>query len=40
MIEAGIVASGGALVVEEIAAEHRWTDLSVFEHCVRIATSG
>jgi hypothetical protein len=27
-------------VVEEIAAEHRWTDLSVFEHCVRIATSG
>jgi nucleoside 2-deoxyribosyltransferase len=40
MIEAGIVASGGALVVEEIAAEHRWTDLSVFERCVRIAASG
>jgi nucleoside 2-deoxyribosyltransferase len=34
MIEAGILASGGRLVVEEIAAKHRWTDLSVFERCV------
>jgi nucleoside 2-deoxyribosyltransferase len=34
MIEAGILASGGRLVVEEIAAEYRWTDLTVFERCV------
>jgi nucleoside 2-deoxyribosyltransferase len=34
MIEGGILASGGRLVVGEIAAEHRWTDLSVFERCV------
>jgi nucleoside 2-deoxyribosyltransferase len=34
MIEAGILASGGRLVVEEIATEHRWTDLTVFERCV------
>jgi nucleoside 2-deoxyribosyltransferase len=40
MIEAGILASGGALVVEEIAMEHRWTDLSVLERCVRMAASG
>jgi nucleoside 2-deoxyribosyltransferase len=35
MIEAGILASGGQLIVEEIAAQHRWSDLSVFERCVR-----
>jgi nucleoside 2-deoxyribosyltransferase len=34
MIEAGLLGSGGALVVEEISGEHRWTDLSVFERCV------
>jgi len=37
MIEAGIVASGGALIVEEIAPDRRWTDLSVFERCVAVA---
>ncbi|HME22110.1 MAG TPA: nucleoside 2-deoxyribosyltransferase [Acetobacteraceae bacterium] len=39
MIEAGILASGGVLVVEEIAAERRWTDLSAFERCVRAAVA-
>jgi nucleoside 2-deoxyribosyltransferase len=39
MIEAGILASGGALVVDEVEPEHRWADLSVFERCVRVATS-
>ena len=34
MIEAAIVSSGGALVVEQVAAEDRWSDLSVFERCV------
>ena len=34
MIEAVILASGGRLVVAEIAVEHRWTDLAVFERCV------
>jgi nucleoside 2-deoxyribosyltransferase len=37
MIEAGIVASGGALIVGEIAPDRRWTDLSVFERCVETA---
>ena len=40
MIEAGILATGGSLVVEEIAAEHRWSDLSVFERCVCLSTTG
>jgi nucleoside 2-deoxyribosyltransferase len=35
MIEAGILASGGKLIAEEIAVEDRWTDLSVFERCVQ-----
>ena len=39
MIEAGIFASDGALVVEEVGAENRWTDLSVFERCVRAAAA-
>jgi nucleoside 2-deoxyribosyltransferase len=39
MIEAAILASGGMLVLEDIAPEHRWTDLSVFERCVRVALS-
>jgi nucleoside 2-deoxyribosyltransferase len=39
MLEAGILASGGALVVDEVDPESRWTDLSVFERCVRVATS-
>ena len=39
MIEAGILASGGVLVVEEIAAAQRWTDLAVFERCVRTAAA-
>ena len=37
MIEAGIAASNGALIVEEAAPECRWTDLSVFERCVETA---
>ena len=37
MIEAGILASGGALLVAELPSEDRWTDLSVFERCVRAA---
>jgi nucleoside 2-deoxyribosyltransferase len=39
MIEAGILASGGKLIVEGIAAEDRWTDLSVFERCVRASVA-
>jgi nucleoside 2-deoxyribosyltransferase len=39
MIEAGILASGGVLVTEEIPEEGRWTDLSVFERCVQAAAS-
>jgi nucleoside 2-deoxyribosyltransferase len=39
MIEAGILSSGGLLVVEEIPAAQRWTDLAVFERCVRIAAA-
>ena len=39
MIEAGILGSGGVLVVEEIPAAQRWTDLSVFERCVRAAAA-
>jgi nucleoside 2-deoxyribosyltransferase len=38
-IEAGILGSGGFLVVEEIPAAQRWTDLSVFERCVRAAAA-
>jgi nucleoside 2-deoxyribosyltransferase len=37
MIAGGIVDSGGALVVEECPAAGRWTDLGVFERCVRVA---
>jgi hypothetical protein len=39
MIEAGILASGGKLIAEEIAAPDRWTDLSVFEHCVQASVA-
>jgi nucleoside 2-deoxyribosyltransferase len=39
MIEAGVLASGGILLTDEIPAERRWTDLSVFERCVRAAAS-
>jgi nucleoside 2-deoxyribosyltransferase len=39
MIEAGIAGSGGVLVIEEIPAAQRWTDLSVFERCVRAAAA-
>jgi nucleoside 2-deoxyribosyltransferase len=35
MLEAAIVDSGGRLIVEEIAPNARWTDLSVFERCVQ-----
>jgi nucleoside 2-deoxyribosyltransferase len=39
MIEVGIVASGGELVVEALAAAERWTDLSTFERCVARAAA-
>jgi nucleoside 2-deoxyribosyltransferase len=39
MLEAAIVGSGGRLIVEEIALEARWTDLSVFERCVEVAAA-
>ncbi len=39
MIEAGILGSGGTLVVDEIPAAQRWTDLSVFERCVIAASA-
>jgi hypothetical protein len=39
MIEAGIVGSGGILVVEECSPAERWTDLSVFERCVGAAAA-
>ncbi len=39
MIEAAIIGSGGALVVEQVAAGDRWSDLSVFERCVRRAAA-
>jgi nucleoside 2-deoxyribosyltransferase len=34
MIDAAILASGGALFTREVPAEARWTDLSCFEGCV------
>jgi nucleoside 2-deoxyribosyltransferase len=37
MIEAGIIASNGSLIVGEITPDRRWTDLSVFERCVQAA---
>jgi nucleoside 2-deoxyribosyltransferase len=37
MIEAGIAASNGELIVEEIEPDRRWTDLTVFERCVQTA---
>jgi nucleoside 2-deoxyribosyltransferase len=39
MIEGGIAASGGSLVLAEIPAARRWTDLSVFERCVQAAAT-
>ena len=39
MIEAGILGSGGVLVVEAIPPAQRWTDLTVFEPCVRAAAA-
>jgi nucleoside 2-deoxyribosyltransferase len=39
MIEAGIVDSGGVLIVEEIPTAQRWTDLVVFERCVSVAAA-
>lgn len=37
MIEAAIVESGGALVLEACDAAQRWTDLAAFERCVALA---
>ena len=39
MLEAAIVGSVGRLIIEEIAPEARWTDLSVFERCVEMAAA-
>jgi nucleoside 2-deoxyribosyltransferase len=39
MIEAGILGSGGVLMVEEIPLAQRWSDLTVFERCVRAAAA-
>lgn len=39
MIEAGILNFGGVLIVEEIPTAQRWTDLAVFERCVRAAVA-
>ena len=39
MIEAGILDSGGVLIVEEIPTAQRWTDLVVFERCVSAAAA-
>ena len=36
MIEGGISASGGALILED---QDRWNDLTVFERCVQIAAA-
>jgi nucleoside 2-deoxyribosyltransferase len=37
MIEAGLAASNGELIVKEIEPDRRWTDLTVFERCVQTA---
>jgi nucleoside 2-deoxyribosyltransferase len=34
MIDGAILASGGALFVQEVAPDARWTDLAAFERCV------
>ncbi len=39
MLEAAIVGSGGLLIIEEVDAQARWTDLSVFERCVQAAAA-
>ncbi len=39
MIVVGIVGSGGEMVTEELPAERRWTDLTVFERCVMRAAA-
>jgi len=38
MIEAGIIGRGGVLIVEDCPRADRWTDLRVFERCVRAAS--
>jgi nucleoside 2-deoxyribosyltransferase len=39
MIESGILASGGALVVPKSDPADRWRDLVTFESCVRLAST-
>ena len=39
MLEAAVVGSGGLLIVEDVAPDTRWSDLSVFERCVQAAAS-
>jgi nucleoside 2-deoxyribosyltransferase len=34
MIDGGIAASGGRLITQPVAAEHRWSDLAAFERCL------
>ena len=37
MLDGGITASGGILVAEDRPETERWSDLTVFERCVRLA---
>jgi nucleoside 2-deoxyribosyltransferase len=39
MLEAAVVGSGGLLIVEDVAPDTRWSDLSVFERCAKAAAS-
>lgn len=37
MVDAGVLASGGALICDEVAPGARWTELAAFERCVATA---
>ena len=38
MLDGGVVASGGRVVVHPSEPESRFTDLTAFEECVRLAS--
>jgi nucleoside 2-deoxyribosyltransferase len=40
MIDGAILASGGALFVEDVPPQARWTDLAAFERCVEALSRG
>ena len=40
MLDGAIAASGGVLVTEELPADQRWSDVSVFERCVAACAAG